>query len=488
MASTGVVREHYEMLIDGALVESRSGRRRPSINPATGREITDFPEADEHDVGLAVEAARSAFARWRRTPLYERAKLVRGLAQRIREHAQQLAYLDAVDSGNPITAMKSDVEMGCERLDFFAGLASEMKGDTLPLAPGRLHLTLREPYGVVSRIVPFNHPIMFAVTAIAAPLMAGNTVVLKPSEHTSLSALELGRIARDVLPKGVVNVVTGGAQVGAAMVSHPAIKRIAFTGSVGTARRIMVTAAEAGIKHVTLELGGKNPMIVFPDADPDKVAAGLVKGMNFRWCQSQSCGSTSRVFVHEDLYEDLLPRLAKAMGQVKIGIPINEDTEMGALTYKEHYQKVLNYIEIGQREGAAVVAGGERPSGPEFANGFFLKPTLLGGVTQNMTVAREEIFGPVVSTLKWRDVDQVIEQANEVMYGLTASVWTNDLRLAGRMIESLDTGYVWINDASAHFLGMPFGGHKASGLGTEETLEELLSYTQLKSVNMVLTE
>lgn len=482
-----LLRGKDRMLVGGEWASPRSGQRFATQDPATEEKICEVPLAGEADVESAVQAAAGAFAGWRKTDPFERAQKVSALADALRRHAEDFALLDAIDSGNPVTAMKGDVMMAAAIMDYFAGLAGELKGQILPGKPGMLHTIFQQPYGVVVRIIPFNHPIFFAACKIAAPLIAGNTVILKPAEQTPLSALEMGKYLQEIFPPGVVNIITGdGPVTGAALVRHPRTSRIALTGGIDTGRAVLRLTAEGGIKHVTLELGGKNPMIVFPDAEMEKAVESAVVGMNFHWCQGQSCGSTSRLFLHKKLHDEFLDRLIQRTGRIKIGSPLDPQTEMGCLASREQYDKTFSYIDLGKQEGAALVAGGSRPQGEGFARGYFVQPTIFDRVEMSMRIAREEIFGPVLSVLAWEDADDVVRKANSVDYGLTASIWTRDLGLAYRTAEQLEAGYIWINGSSRHFLGVPFGGFKQSGIGREESLDELLSYVQSKAVNTSL--
>lgn len=482
-----LLREKDRIFLAGEFVRSLSGRSFPTHDPATENPICEVPFASEEDIDRAVESAQQAFLSWRKVDPFERAQRVMALANALRQHAEDFALLDAIDSGNPVTAMKGDAVMAAAIMDYFAGLAGELKGQILPGKPGMLHTVFQEPYGVVARIIPFNHPIFFAACKIAAPLVAGNTVILKPAEQTPLSALEMGKYARQIFPPGVLNIITGdGPVTGTALVQHPKIRRIALTGGVDTGRAILKLAAESGIKNVTLELGGKNPMLVFPDVDLDQAVESAVVGMNFHWCQGQSCGSTSRLFLHKDIHDEFLRRLIQRVGRIKIGQPLDPRTEMGCLASRDQYEKTVKYIDLGRKEGAELVAGGHRPEGAGFSKGYFVKPTIFDRVEMSMRIAQEEIFGPVLSVLQWQEHEEVIDKANSVDYGLTASIWTRDLQLAYRVAERLQAGYLWINGSSRHFLGVPFGGFKQSGLGREESLEELLSYTQTKAVNTTL--
>ena len=485
-----VARTTWGMWIGGEEVAARSGRYFESVNPATGEVLGRVPRGEEADVDRAVQAAKEAFRRWRRLSVEERGAAVLRLASVLEEHAEELALLDCLDSGNPIREARNDLRKAIQNLRYYAGLGLELKGETIPATARNLHLTVREPYGVVGAIVPFNHPLMFCVNRVGPALVAGNCVVVKPSEQTPLSALRFGELAARVLPAGVVNVVTGfGPEAGAALVRHPDVLRIAFTGGVESGRLVLQEAARSPvIKRVTLELGGKNPVIIFPGVDPVRAAAEVVKGMNFARCQGQSCGSTSRAFVHASLHGPFVEAVVEKSRAIRIGLPEREETEMGALVSKQHLERVMGYIDAGHREGARLVCGGGRPSSPELAGGFFLEPTVFDGVRPEMRIAREEIFGPVLSILTWDDYDRMIEQVNELRYGLTASIFTDDIDTAFRAALDIDVGYVWINGVERRFRGVPFGGHKNSGMGVEHSLEELKSYTQLKSINVMLED
>lgn len=473
----------WRLLSAGRLVAARSGRTYPTVSPYTEEVLADVPDADPEDVEAAMEGAVEAAAAWRRTPVLARGRLVQELADAITERAHDFAVLDAIDSGAPVTEMVSDAHVAAGTLRFFAGLGLELKGATIP-ASENLHLTVREPFGVAARIVPFNHPFMFSAGKIAAPLVAGNATVLKPPEVAPLSALLLGEIAREVLPPGVLTILVGdGPTVPRAIVRHPAVRRIGFIGSEATGRSIQKDAAESGVKDVTLELGGKNALLAFPDADVAEVAQGAVTGMNFTW-SGQSCGSTSRLLVHESIADGVIAEIVRLLEGRRIGSPLDPYSEQGTVVSRRQYDKIMGYIEVAKAEGAEVLTGGGRP--PHLDKGLFIAPTVLGGVTQGARIAREEVFGPVLSVIRWGDGEDPVQIANSVDYGLTASVWTSDVRLAHRSANELEAGFVWINGSSRHFPGVPFGGVKSSGIGREESLEELLSYTTLKTINVML--
>jgi 2-formylbenzoate dehydrogenase len=483
----GILDRQWSLLIGGQLVPSGSGRFFDDESPVTEEVIAAVPDGGAADIDAAVRAALPAAAAWRRVPARERGAIVTELARILEENAGELALLDAIDGGHPVTAMRGDVAAAADMLRLFGGLAIEVKGATIPATGQNLHMTLREPFGVVGRIIPFNHPIMFAGGKIAAPLVAGNAVILKPPESAPLSALRMGELFAGVLPPGVLSVVTGdGPAAGRAVARHPEIRRIGFIGSDATGRAIQRDAAEVGVKDVTLELGGKNALIAFPDADPDEVAASVVAGMNFARSAGQSCGSTSRLLVHASIEDDVLTRAAARMERIRIGSPLDPDTEMGTMSSRTQYDKTLGYIGIGHAEGARLLAGGGRPDGLREDRGLFVAPTLFSDVRPDMRLAREEVFGPVLSAITWKDEDEAIEIANAVDYGLTASVWTSDIRRAHRVASALEAGYIWINGSSRHFPGVPFGGVKLSGVGREESLDELLSYTRLKTLNLML--
>ncbi len=474
------VPDEWFLTIGGEQREAADGQTMVSINPATEERIADVPFASAKDVDAAVDAAVGARDGWSGLSWSSRSRTLTELAHRLDSDLETFAYLDTVDGGNPLSAMRDDARSGIAALRYFAGIAGEAKGSSFPASNGMVNFTVRESFGVVGRIVAFNHPFMFAVAKTAAALAAGNTVVLKPSDHTPLSALMFGRVAAEVLPAGVLNVVSGRSEVGSALVEHPRVPRVAFTGSVGVARRIMAAAA-AELKTLTFELGGKNPMIVGADADVAAAAAASIAGMNFARSQGQSCQSFSRVFVHADIYDEFIEHARVRLEELRVGDPLAENTDVGPLCFADHRRRVLAYIDGAIADGARLVSGG--PDAPIPNKGFFVAPTMFADVTQGMTVAREEIFGPVMSVLKWNVENEVVEHANAVEYGLTASVWTNDAGLAYRLATSIDAGYVWINKVGPRPYGAPFGGFKHSGIGKESNLEELLSFTREKVID-----
>ena len=359
-----------------------------------------------------------------------------------------------------------------------------MKGTTIPIGAGILNYTMREPLGVVARIGAFNHPLLF-VSKAGAPLAAGNTMVLKPADQTPLSALRVAELWDKVFPPGVFNVVTGGRDAGIALVDHPRVAKIGFIGSVAAGRAVMQGAGKT-LKALTLELGGKNALIGCADAGIDELAEGVVRGMNFRYVTGQSCNSTSRVFLHEDIHDEALAAIVKKVAALKMGLPSDRDAEVGCLSSQAQFDKTLSYIRMGLEDGARLALGGRRSPDPRLAAGFFIEPTVFADVKDDMRIAREEIFGPVVSVLRWRDEEDMLARVNALEYGLTGSIWTHDLDRAHRLAARVQAGYIWVNGASTHYVGVPFGGYKQSGMGREESIEELLACTQIKNVNVTL--
>jgi betaine-aldehyde dehydrogenase len=477
---------HRSVYYGGAWHEPAAGNYAETWNPSTGESLGRVAVGAQTDVDAAVAAARRGFAEWRAVAPLERARILRHLAELLRQHAGELALIDAANCGNPVREMTSDANVAAAQIDFFAGLVTEMKGASIPMGPDAVNFSVREPVGVVARIVPFNHPFMFAAGKSAAPLAAGNSVVIKPPEQAPLSALRLAELIDGLLPAGVFNVVPGGRDTGAALASHRDVAMVAIIGSVAAGRAVMRAASET-VKPVLLELGGKNALIAYADADPDEVATAAVGGMNFTWC-GQSCGSTSRAFIHATIYDAVLDRVRVRAAAFRPGLATDPATTMGAIVSRVQLERVLGYIESAKNEGARLLCGGNRPSDPRLAGGFFVEPTVFVDVTRAMRIAREEIFGPVLAILKWSNESRMLDEVNAVDYGLTCSIWTNDLSTAHRTAMAVQVGYVWINEVGKHFLGAPFGGVKQSGFGREECLEELLRFTQEKNIHVKLRQ
>ncbi len=472
-----------DLYYDGKWQKPRGGYL-DTWNPATGESLGPCAEANTADVDAAVRAAHQGFREWRRMKPIERAALMKKVAAVLRANAEELAMLDAANCGNPIREMLKDAVIAAIQIEFYAGFVTEAKGETIPMGEGIVNLSVREPYGVVGRIVAYNHPIMFTAGKMGPALAAGNTVIMKPPYQAPLSAYRMMELIDGIMPPGVINIITAGREGSEALVAHPLVPRLSLIGSVPTGRAIMKAGADR-LKHVTLELGGKNACIIYPDADLDKATAGAVNGMNFTWC-GQSCGSTSRLFVHESVYDRVVGGMLEAVKTYRPGIPTEMETTMGAIISKTQHEKIMGYIGLGAKEGAKLAYGGKVPKDPLLANGWFVEPTIFTGVDQGMRIANEEVFGPVLSVIKWKDEEEMFAQVNAVDYGLTGSIWTTSLANAHRAAARVESGYIWVNSVSAHFLGASFGGYKQSGVGREEGSDELLTYTQLKNINITL--
>ena len=451
------------------------------INPSNGEKLCDVPISDNQELELAVQSAAKAQKIWEKKSLNQRVDALLKLCSRIEERAEEFALIDSYDAGNALTGMRKDVTMSIENIKYFCGLVREVKGETFSMEPKHLNFTRYQPYGVVLKINPFNHPFRFCVEKIAAPLLMGNSLVIKNSEQAPISPLKWCELLKDIFPDGLINVVTGGPEGGSFLVKHPLIKRIGVISSVNTGIAVNKDAAPY-LKNVSLELGGKNPLMVFDDADPEFAADLAIKGMNLSR-QGQSCSSTSRVLVHKSLKEDFVKHLVEKAKKIPVGLPWIETNEIGPIVSKRQFDKVMEYIETGKKEGAKLVLGGDNPQDPELKNGFFINPTIFTDVKPNMTIAKEEIFGPVISVLTWENYEELIEIANSTLYGLTAMIATNSLSNAMKAAEDIEAGYVWVN-TFGRYSGAPYGGWKLSGLGVEECFDEMKSYAKLKNINM----
>lgn len=477
------VRE-YRMLVGGEWVEAGSGKTFESTNPYTGRVWATAPEAGEEDVDRAVRAAREAFEEgpWGRMTATERARLMRRLAGLIADNAEDLATVECVDNGKLLREMSGQLKALPEWYYYFAGAADKLQGATIPSNnPNFFVYTRKEPIGVVGAVVPWNSPLLLLTWKLAPALAAGCTFVAKTAEQTPASTLEFAKLFEEAgFPPGVFNVITGyGTPTGSALVRHPEVDKVAFTGSTETGKLVMKDAADH-VAKVSLELGGKSPNIVFEDADLEAVANGVVSGIFA--ATGQTCMAGSRLLVQEGLHDPLVERLAEKAESIRMGDPLRMETEMGPVAFREQLEKIQGYVESGRREGAELVYGGKSPEDPELRDGFFIQPTILAGVDETMTVAREEIFGPVLSVIPAGSEEEVVRQANDTPYGLAAAVWTNDIRQAHRVAHALKAGTVWINAYRSISFNAPFGGYKQSGIGRENGLEALEEYTQTKTV------
>jgi len=467
------------LFIDGEFVDAVSGKTFPTINPATEEVIAEIAEADAADVDAAVAAARRAFeGEWSRMRARDRGALLQRLAGLIDSHRDELARLETMDNGKPIAETRSvDVPGAAEIFSYYGGWADKVVGETIPTSDDFFVYTLREPHGVCGQIIPWNFPLLMASWKLAPALACGNTCVLKPAEQTPLTALRLAELIREAgFPNGVVNVLPGyGPTAGGALVRHPDVNKIAFTGSTEVGRLIQREAAGT-LKSVSLELGGKSPNVVFADADIDAAVKGAVQGIYFN--QGEVCCAGSRLLVEEKIHDQFVDALAGHARALRVGDPLDESTQMGAQVNEEQFRKILAYVEQGKGEGAKVVTGGARAR----EKGYFIQPTIFDDVTNDMSIAREEIFGPVVATLRFRDIDEAMGIGNDTSYGLAAAVWTRDIKKAHRAARALKAGTVWVNTYNAFDAAVPFGGYKESGIGRECGRQALDLYTQTKSV------
>jgi aldehyde dehydrogenase (NAD+) len=482
IAATKAKVEPGKLLIGGEWVEA--ARTFNTVNPATGEVITQVAEASADDVDRAVRAARKAFDEpggpWRKMSAADRGKLLWRVADLVEKNLEEIAELETLDNGKPIFESRYvDIPSVVDVLRYYAGWASKIHGETINSRADAFTYTLREPVGVVGAIIPWNFPLLLTSWKLGPALATGNTVVLKPAEQTPLTALRLGQLLAEAgFPPGVVNIVTGGPATGQALVRHQAVDKIAFTGSTSVGKEIMRGAADT-LKRVTLELGGKSPNIVFADADLDSAVKGASTGIFYG--KGEVCAAGSRLFVEKKIHDEFIGKLADRAKKLKPGDPLDPKTRLGAIVSEQQMQAVLGYIESGKQEGAQLVAGGKRVS-LDGGKGYFVEPTVFDAVNNQMKIAQEEIFGPVLATISFEDLDEVAGLANENRYGLAAAVWTNDIRKAHGMARRLKAGTVWINTYNLYDSALPFGGFKQSGFGRELGREALDYYTEVKSV------
>jgi len=482
------VAEALQNHIDGRWVDAIDGSRFDVFDPATGEVIATAPDSKPQDVERAIDAARRTFDEgswWPGTPERERGRILLRAAEIVNRELERLAQMEALDSGKPIVDARGDIAEVAFMFEYYGGWATKIHGDIPPVGPEAMSLVMKEPVGVAAGITPWNYPMMMAVQKIAPAIAAGCTFILKPPEQTPLTCLEIPRILEEAgLPAGVLNVVTGfGETAGAPLVESPKVDKVGFTGSKEVGQLIMRNGAET-LKRVTLELGGKSPNIVFADADFEAAVEGSCNGVF--WNMGENCSAGTRVFVERSIYDDTLSAMVEHAKGVKLGDPFAEDTSMGPLVSKEQQARVERYIEIGMGEATLAVQG-SRPTDPRLAGGYFVPPTIFADATNDVTIAREEIFGPVMTVIPFSDLDEVIRMSNDNEYGLAAAVWTNDITKALTTARALRVGTVWINGTQAAPTEAPWGGYKHSGIGRELGMHGLEDYLEAKHVHISLT-
>ena len=484
--SVGVFQEEYGHFINGQWEQGESGKTITQFNPATGEVLSRIQAGSAPDVDRAVKAARAAFPHWSRSTAQARQVLLNEMAARLRRRADDFALMESLNNGKTLTeARLYDLSIACGQFDLFAGAAFALHGNTYDY-PDTIGLVHREAIGVCAQIIPWNIPLVMVALKLAPALAAGNTVVLKPSETVCLSVMEFMKEMADIIPAGVVNVITGyGEDVGQALVAHPEVRKVSFTGSVPTARKIIQYAA-VNIIPQTMELGGKSAHIICKSADLDAAAESAALSTVFN--KGEACIAGSRVFVHRAVREQFLEKFVGIVSRVRQGNPLSASTQIGASAFKAHHDRVVGYLNLAKEEGAKVLIGGGAATGGELANGLFIQPTILDEVRYDMRVAQEEIFGPVTSVITWDDEAEMIRQANGTRYGLAGGVWTRDLSQAHEIARALDTGVVWVNRYYNLPVGIPVGGYKQSGFGREMALDILNAYTITKSVVINLKE
>ena len=476
------------MLIGGEWVESADSESIEIENPAKKEPIARVPRGKAADVDRAVKAARAAFPGWKKTAARERGRLMLTIAEKFDARAEEIGQLIALETGNALrTQSRPESKNSADLFRYFGGLTSELKGETIPLTEDMLCYTRREPYGVVGAIIPWNSPVILGSMKIAMAIGAGNTIVLKAAEDAPLAMLEVAKICNEVLPKGVVNVITGiGEEAGAALAQHPGVDKLSFTGSTEVGKSIMRSASDR-IVPVSLELGGKSPNIVFADADEAAVVEGVVTAMRFTR-QGQSCTAGSRLFLHESIFDSFLEKLTAKVRTLKVGDPLSEETDMGSIINRKQFDKVCSYIQDGlNQKEATLLTGGKPPSDGPLSKGYFVEPTIFGHAQNEWRIAREEIFGPVLVAIPFRTEDEVIRMANDSHYGLAGFVWTHDVGKGLRTAHAIDSGFVQLNQGFGQFAGQPYGGFKESGIGKEFALDGMLySFTRSKTVTVSL--
>jgi acyl-CoA reductase-like NAD-dependent aldehyde dehydrogenase len=475
-----------KLLIEGAFVPAKSGKTFDVVSPATGEKVAEAAEAEAPDVEVAVAAAAKAQLGWAKLAARERGKLVAECGRLLNEHVEELGRLVALETGKALrTESRVEASVLADVFVFYGGLGGELKGETVPFRPDMLTMTLREPVGVVGAIIPWNVPMMLMALKIAPALVAGNAVVVKSAEEAPLAVLRACQIMNQVLPAGVLNILSGyGPECGGPLVAHPKVGKVTFTGSVETGKIVYKTAAEKLIP-VTLELGGKSPMIVMGDADLEKAVAGAIVGMRFTR-QGQSCTAASRIFVHETIHDAFVDKLKAKVDAMKMGDPLDEATDIGTIISKQQFEKVQSYIKLGEETpGAKALRCSALPKDKKLEKGLFVQPVIFTGIPNDSRVAREEIFGPVTCVIKFKDYEDAIRQANDSEYGLAATIWTKDLKTALDAAHRLEAGFVQVNQNLVVQANLSYGGVKSSGLGKEASLEAMLEHFTTKKTVIV---
>lgn len=472
----------YNPFINGKEVKPKAGRYFTRENPATEKELAQIAEGNEKDIDRAVSAAQKAFKKWSDTTFSERSGIILKIAEELKKNQKRLSLLNTLETGKTIRE-SSLVEIGgsVRTLEYYAGAHAQLNGESIPISKDLVSVTIKEPVGVVAHIVPWNFPLLLSFWKIAPALAAGCTIVLKPSELTSCTILEIARLCSKAgLPDGTLNVVPGKGEVaGAALAKHPDIDKVAFTGSTSVGKQVMQDAS-GSVKDVSLELGGKAPCIVFEDADIQNAVEACLRGGFFN--QGENCTAVTKLMLHKKIYKKFLDLYVARAKKIKVGDPTNQSTEMGAVISKEHYESVLSYIEKGKSEGAKVIAGGNRPG--KLRKGYYINPTILEGVDPGATVACEEIFGPVVAVIPFKEEEQAVEIANGTQYGLAGGIWTKDISRAIRVARSIKAGYLWVNTYGGIIPQTPYGGFKQSGIGKELGKEGIENYLETKTINI----
>ncbi|HUO32630.1 MAG TPA: aldehyde dehydrogenase family protein [Bryobacteraceae bacterium] len=478
-----------KLFINGQWEDAANRRTIEIINPATGALLTSVPDGAAADVDRAVAAARASFERktWRGMDPSRKEKILWDISEVLFRHREELSVVESMENGKTVReAGGADVDPAIDAFRYYAGWVRKLYGETIPVDGGFLNYTLREPVGVVGGIVPWNYPLQIAAWKVAPALACGCSVVLKPSEWTPLTALKLAEYCQEAgLPDGVLNVVTGyGQTAGEALGLHMDVDKISFTGSIRTARRLLAASSESNLKRLSLELGGKSPNIIFPDCDLEAALKSAFWGIFAN--KGEICSAASRLLVHEDVHDQFVGELVARAQKLKVGDPLDKSTQMGSQVSGRQMERILDYIESGKQQGAKLECGGERDTEGAKSKGFFVKPTIFSGVTRDMKIAQEEIFGPVLCALKFRDAEEAVEIANCTIYGLVSAVWTRDIKLAHRMAADIKAGSVWINTYNGFDTASPFGGYKQSGFGRDLGAYALEQYTNVKSVWVAL--